>query len=190
MPSEADWEELRNKYPSKAEFENRTLFGSMPERQAMYGLLAWLNNKKVIFAHKLNHNEILKFSWNGKLAIIYQRGKHLGGGNPPAHEAVEAFLNALVQTQKDREAMKQKKILSYDDTMMLFVTKEHILVGMDACAEWVTTKEGYPNVYTSVRDYLMRKLSTAQIMFKHHPIDLYHEWLQRYHTRQLLGAQL
>lgn len=175
-PSAEDWAALRAKYPTKKAYEERRVLKGMLLKPALFGLIAWLSAKEVHFYKNLTGHEVLKFSWNGKLAIIYAVSEtKLGRANPAGHDAVDEYLKALDEEARRKEAGKQKIIQKPIDNIRVFNSKEDLLKAMLAHEKQLGKEAG--NIYSLIREYLVLKLAIAEINFDYHIIDLYVDWL-------------
>lgn len=181
-PNDYDWEQLRKNYPNTFAFENRQVLAGMPIRTALFGLIAFLNSRGVEFFKTLKGAEVLKFNWQGKLAIIYAKSeKELGHANPAGHKAVDEYQASLRKDKEDKEAKKQKIFRVPMDTVTLFPTVEHLVKVMLAHAEVLNDPT---KVYGAMREYLVFKSKIAVFEFEFHIIDVYYEWLKAYHSNQ------
>lgn len=183
-PTKEDWAELRNKYTSQRAFETRQVLTGMPLQQALLGLIFWLKSKNVVFYTNLKDREVLKFSWGGKLAVVYCKNKtQLGEANPAGHKAVDAYMAAIKRDKENKEALEQKVCSKYNDPLCHFSKREVLLQAMHLCADFVRHKPRYPDPYTAVRDYVYLKMSIASFAFRFDPFDIYYDWLQEYKAK-------
>lgn len=183
-PTKEDWEELRSQYPTQKDFETRQVLKGMPLQQALLGLIFWLKNKDVVFYTNLKDREVLKFSWGGRLAIVYCKNQtQLGEANPAGHKAVDAYMAALTSDKERKEKASQKTFVAYNDPICHYATKEVLIKAMHLCAQFVRDKPKYADVYSAVRDYVYLKMGMATFAFRFHPIDIYYEWLQEYKAK-------
>lgn len=123
-PTKEDWEELRSQYPTQKDFETRQVLKGMPLQQALLGLIFWLKSKNVVFYTNLKDREVLKFSWDGKLAVVYCKNQtQLGEANPAGHKAVDAYMAALKRDKENKEALEHKVCSKYNDPLLPFLKK-------------------------------------------------------------------
>lgn len=184
-PTKEDWDELRNQYPNQKAFETRQVLTGMPIQQALLGIIFWLKSKDVVFYTNLKDREVLKFSWGGKLAVVYSKSNtQLGEANPAGHKAVDAYMSALKRDKARKEALSQKVCSKYNDPVCHFNSKAVFVQAMHLCADFVRARPRYPDPYTSVRDYIYLKMSLATFSFTFDPFDIYYEWLQEYKAKK------